>query len=86
MTGLIAFSHFLILIAVSLGIYRLIKGPSRVDQAVALEFLALTVMSYFCLWAMITGYAEILDLLLVWAILSFAGNVAVARYLAKVVR
>ncbi len=62
---------------------RLVLGPTSADRAVALDAmtaLSITVITYL---AAVLGRVIYLDVALVYALISFIGVVAIARYLER---
>lgn len=80
MTELIYFAIIYILCALAL-IYRLVKGPSVVDRAVAADSMEILTDVALIIVAMYTGRSIYLDIAVVTAVLGFVGTVLVARYL-----
>lgn len=80
MTELIYFAIIYILCALVL-IYRLVKGPSVVDRAVAADSIDILTDVALILVAMYSGRGIYLDIAVVTAVLGFVGTVLVARYL-----
>lgn len=74
---------FIIMIAIALGVYRLVKGPSVVDRAVALDLLTLVSIALIALIALLTSRFIYIDVALVYGLLSFLSVLAVARYLDR---
>ncbi|MCD6512028.1 MAG: cation:proton antiporter [Thermoplasmata archaeon] len=68
-------------LAIALSAYRLIKGPSSADRAVALDALTNITTALLALIAVISARFIYLDVALVYAILAFIGVIAIARYL-----
>ena len=60
---------------------RLVIGPTAPDRAVALDGFTVISISLIALIALLSGRVIYLDVALVYAVLSFTGVVAVARYL-----
>ncbi len=69
--------------ALVLGLYRLLAGPCTVTRAIALDVLTLITIPLMVAVAVTTGRAIYVDVALVYAILSFLGVLARARYLEK---
>ncbi len=69
--------------ALVLGLYRLLAGPCTVTRAIALDVLTLITIPLMVAVAVTTGRAIYVDVALVYAILSFLGVLALARYLEK---
>lgn len=80
MPELIYFAIFYVLCALVL-IYRLVKGPSVVDRAVAGDSIEILTDVALMLVAMYSGRGIYLDIAVVTAMLGFVGTVLVARYL-----
>ena len=74
---------FLIMIALALGVYRLVRGPSVVDRAIALDLLTLIAIALIALIALISSRFIYIDVALVYGLLSFLSVLAVARYLER---
>ncbi len=68
-------------LAIALSTYRLIRGPTSSDRAVALDALTNITTALLALIAVISARFIYLDVALVYAILAFIGVVAIARYL-----
>jgi multicomponent Na+:H+ antiporter subunit F len=64
-----------------LSFLRLILGPKATDRAVALDTTTLITTSLIVLIALLEGRSILLDVALVYSILSFLGVLAIARYL-----
>lgn len=80
MTGLLWFAIYFAVLALVL-LYRVIKGPSVVDRAVAADSVDILSDMALILYALYTGRSVYLDIALVTAILGFVGSVMVAKYL-----
>ena len=79
--------EIIFLTLISAGIFfclvRMLKGPTSADRAVALDTLS-TVTAALLVFLGYTFKREIyLDVSLVYAILTFVGSVAIARFLEK---
>ena len=62
---------------------RMLKGPTTPDRAVALDTLSTVTAALLVLLGYIFKRYIYLDVSLVYAILTFIGSVAVARFLEK---
>ena len=74
---------FIIMIAIALGVYRLVKGPTIVDRVIAIDLLTLISIALIALIAHISSRFIYLDVALVYGLLSFLSVLAVARYLDR---
>ena len=73
----------LVLLAVILTTVRLLLGPTGPDRAVALDALTIVSVSLMAAIALMAGRSIYLDVTLVYALVSFLGVVALARYLER---
>ena len=87
MYGPVSYSEigFLALIAAAivLCVLRLLKGPTAPDRAVAVDTAATITTALLVLLGSAFGRYVYLDVALVYAILTFIGSVAIARFLEK---
>jgi multicomponent Na+:H+ antiporter subunit F len=74
---------FIIMVAIALGVYRLVKGPTIVDRVIAIDLLTLISIALIALIAHIGSRFIYLDVALVYGLLSFLSVLAVARYLDR---
>jgi multicomponent Na+:H+ antiporter subunit F len=70
-------------IAFLLALYRFLRGPDAADRVVAFDTLTLISITGIVLIAFLDGRGIYLDVALVYALLSFLGVIAVARYLEQ---
>ena len=80
MNALVFFAICFIVLALCL-CYRLIKGPSVVDRAVAADSIDILSDMALVLFALASKRSIYLDIALVTAVLGFVGSVMVSRYL-----
>jgi len=66
---------------IALSFLRLLLGPRATDRAVALDTTTLITTSLLVLIAVLEGRSMLLDVALVYSVLSFLGVLAMARYL-----
>ena len=71
----------LILVAAFLCLYRLWKGPTAPDRTAAVDILGTLVVGFCALYALQTGRVLYLNVAIAWALLSFVGTIALAKYL-----
>jgi multicomponent Na+:H+ antiporter subunit F len=76
---------FLILIGagILLCILRMLKGPTAPDRAVALDTLSTITAALLVLLGYIYERHVYVDVSLVYAVLTFVGSVAIARFLER---
>ena len=63
--------------------HRIISGPSNADRAVALDAIGINLMGVAALLSILLLTSKLNDVVLLIAILSFLGTVAIAKYLEK---
>lgn len=73
----------IITLAISLCLLRMFKGPTAPDRAVAVDTIATITTALLVLLAFIFERYVYLDVALVYAVLTFIGSVAIARFLEK---
>ena len=70
-----------LLLAIILGLYRLIKGPTNADRIVALDILTTATVVLIAFLAWYFKRIIYLDIALVYAVLSFIAVIVLGRYL-----
>ncbi|MGM0437357.1 MAG: monovalent cation/H+ antiporter complex subunit F [Bacillota bacterium] len=75
------FAFLIILLAVILGVIRLVKGPSSADRIVALDTITTVISSMLVLLALFFESYIFLDISFVFAALSFTSVIVIARFL-----
>lgn len=94
MTDIISFSHGLIrittiicLVTISISLilllYRVVKGPTNPDRAVALDAIGINLMAMAGLIAILLVTINLNDVILLVGILLFIGTIAIAKFLEK---
>ena len=73
-TGVLVFCSLLCL-------YRIGRGPSAPDRTVAIDILGTLVVGFCCVMALWTGRAYYMNIAIAWALISFVGTLALAKYL-----
>lgn len=62
-------------------LFRLIKGPSLIDRALAADAMDILTDMALILFALFSGRTVYLDIAIITAILGFIGSVLISRYL-----
>ena len=70
-----------LLICCAMCLYRIANGPTAADRMVAIDILGTVVVGFVAIITAVTGKLYLLDIALVWALVSFAGTLALAKYL-----
>jgi len=70
-----------LIICCALCLYRIAKGPSAPDRMIAIDILGTVVVGFIAILTAVTGKEYLLDVALVWAMVSFIGTLALAKFL-----
>ncbi|MBE3069281.1 MAG: cation:proton antiporter [Planctomycetes bacterium] len=70
-----------LLLAAFLCLYRIGRGPSAPDRTVAIDILGTLMVGFCCVMALWTGQDFYMNIAIAWALLSFIGTIALAKYL-----
>ncbi|MHC4741940.1 MAG: monovalent cation/H+ antiporter complex subunit F [Planctomycetota bacterium] len=62
-------------------LYRIARGPSAPDRTVAIDILGIVIVCFCALLGLKTGKDFYLNVALGWALLSFIGTIALAKFL-----
>jgi len=81
MTLLIYIGFAVLTLSAVLCLYRIGKGPTAPDRAVAIDILGTLLVGFCALLAIETGKSFYLTVAIAWALLSFIGSVALAKFL-----
>jgi len=72
-----------IIIAVVLALIRAIRGPTSPDRVVGIDIMVTVTVALMVLLSLFFERKIYLDVALIYAVLSFVGVIAIARYLDK---
>ena len=72
--GVLIVSSFLCL-------YRIARGPTAPDRTIAIDILGTLIVGFCCLMALRTGRGFYMNIAIAWALISFVGTLALAKYL-----
>jgi len=70
-----------LLVCCFLCFYRIGRGPSAPDRTVAIDILGIVIVGFCGLIGLVTGKDFYLNIALAWALLSFIGTIALAKFL-----
>ncbi len=62
-------------------LYRIAKGPTAPDRTVAIDILGTLMVGFCAILTWVTGKAFYMNIGITWALLSFIGTIALAKYL-----
>jgi multicomponent Na+:H+ antiporter subunit F len=72
---------FILLISCFLCLYRVLRGPTAPDRIVAIDILGILIVGVCALLCIPTGRSWYIDIGIAWALQSFIGALALAKYL-----
>ena len=70
-----------LLVCCFLCLYRIGRGPSAPDRTVAIDILGIVIVGFCAIISLDTGKDFYLNVALAWALLSFIGTIALAKFL-----
>lgn len=71
----------LLLLGSYMCLYRLAKGPTAPDRTVAIDILGIILIGFCAMLSILRGEDYYMTVALAWALLSFIGSIALAKYL-----
>lgn len=72
---------FLLIMGCFMCLIRVAKGPTPPDRAVAIDTIGVMVVGICGIFGIVTGQDFYLNVAIAWALLSFIGTLALAKYL-----
>ena len=72
---------FVLLLSCFLCLYRILRGPTAPDRIVAIDILGILIVGFCALLCIPTGRSWYIDIGIAWALQSFIGTLALAKYL-----
>lgn len=72
---------FILLLCFALCLLRLTLGPTAADRAVAIDTLGILIVGFCAILSIPTGRDWYIDIAIAWALQSFIGALALAKYL-----
>lgn len=70
-----------LLLCCLLCLYRIMRGPTAPDRAVAIDILGIVIVGFCAVLCIPTGRSWYIDIGIAWALQSFIGTLALAKYL-----
>lgn len=71
----------LLSVAVGLALIRLMRGPYISDRVISLDLMSSLGVGIICVYAILTDQPVLLDVAMVFALLTFMGTIAFAYYI-----
>ncbi len=62
-------------------LYRIGKGPTAPDRTIAIDILGTLMVGFCCVMSLFTGRGYYMNIAIAWALTSFVGTLALAKYL-----
>ena len=78
---MIAVCYIVLMLSSFLCLYRIGRGPTASDRTVAIDILGIIVVGFCGILSLVTGRDFYLNIALAWALLSFIGTIALAKFL-----
>jgi len=72
---------FILMICFGFCLFRLMRGPTPADRAVAVDTLGILIVGFCAVLSISTGRDWYIDIAIAWALQSFIGALALAKYL-----
>lgn len=70
-------------LSIAIALYRIIKGPSMPDRAVALDMIGVNLISIIALVSIILKTKAFLEAILILGILAFISTIAISKYIER---
>jgi multicomponent Na+:H+ antiporter subunit F len=80
-SALLRHSFFVLFFCGLFCLWRIIKGPTPADRAVAIDILGILVLGFCAILGIPTGRDWYIDIGIAWALQSFISTLALAKYL-----
>ena len=81
MSGLLLAAMAVLLLSSFLCLYRIGMGPTAPDRTVAIDILGTLVVGFCCVFALLYERDFYMTIAIAWALVSFIGTIALAKYL-----
>jgi len=72
---------FILMVSFAMCLFRLMRGPTPADRAVAIDTMGILIVGFCAILSISTGRGWYLDIAIAWALQSFIGALALAKYL-----
>ena len=80
-SNFLARSCLFLLMCAFLCLYRILRGPTAPDRAVAIDMLGILIVGFCAILSLPTGRDWYIDIGIAWALQSFIGIMALGKYL-----
>jgi multicomponent Na+:H+ antiporter subunit F len=72
---------FVLILASGMCLFRITRGPSAADRIVAVDIFGILIVGFCAILSISTGRSWYIDIGIAWALQSFIGSLALAKYL-----
>jgi multicomponent Na+:H+ antiporter subunit F len=72
---------FVLILASGMCLFRISRGPSAADRIVAVDIFGILIVGFCAILSISTGRSWYIDIGIAWALQSFIGSLALAKYL-----
>lgn len=80
-SGFLSRCFFILIMCFGMCLFRVMAGPTAADRAVAIDTLGILIVGFCAILSIPTGRDWYLDIAIAWALQSFIGALALAKYL-----
>ncbi|MBM3255501.1 MAG: multiple resistance and pH regulation protein F [Candidatus Omnitrophica bacterium] len=70
-----------LLVSFLLSLFRVLKGPTPADRAIATDIFGILVIGFCAILAVYTGRDWYMDVAIAWGLQSFIGTLALAKFI-----
>ena len=78
---MIAFLYGVLIVCCAMCLFRISRGPTSADRIMATDILGIVVVGFCALLALVSGQDYYLTIAIAWALLSYIGTIALAKFL-----
>jgi multicomponent Na+:H+ antiporter subunit F len=79
--GFVSRCLYILLLAALMVVYRVIMGPTAADRIVAIDIFGILIVGLCAVLGIATGTSWYIDIGIAWALQSFIGSLALAKFL-----
>jgi len=80
-SGFLARAFLWLLVLAALCLWRVLRGPTAPDRAVAIDMLGILIVGFCAVLSLIAGRDWYIDIGIAWTLQSFIGVMALGKYL-----
>jgi multicomponent Na+:H+ antiporter subunit F len=73
----------LFMVAIALLLYRIVKGPTLPDRAIAIDTIGVNLISAIAIVSIVLKTKAFLEAILILGILAFIGTIAFSKYIER---